>query len=38
MQRLVISPCSVSALLFTGGGPAILCVNSTGSLGELVLS
>jgi probable phosphomutase (TIGR03848 family) len=38
MQRLVVSPCSVSALLFTGGGPAILCVNSTGSLGELVLS
>ena len=38
MQRLVISPCSVSALLFTVGGPAILCVNSTGSLSELVLS
>jgi len=38
MQRLVISPCSVSALLFSGGGPAILCVNSTGSLGDLVLS
>jgi probable phosphoglycerate mutase len=38
MQRLVISPCSISALLFTGGGPAVLCMNSTGSLGELVLS
>jgi probable phosphoglycerate mutase len=38
IQRLVISPCSVSALLFGAGGPAILCVNSTGSLGELVLS
>jgi probable phosphomutase (TIGR03848 family) len=38
MQRLVISPCSVSALLFTQGGPAVLCVNSMGSLGELVLS
>jgi probable phosphomutase (TIGR03848 family) len=38
MQRLVISPCSVSALLFTSGGPAVLCMNSTGSLGELVLS
>jgi probable phosphomutase (TIGR03848 family) len=38
MQRLVISPCSVSALLFTAGGPAILSVNSTGSLGDLVLS
>jgi probable phosphomutase (TIGR03848 family) len=38
MQRVVISPCSISALLFTSGGPAVLCVNSTGSLGELVLS
>jgi probable phosphoglycerate mutase len=38
MQRLVISPCSISALLFSGGGPAVLCMNSTGSLGELVLS
>jgi probable phosphomutase (TIGR03848 family) len=38
MQRLVISPCSVSALLFSSGGPAVLCVNSTGSLNELVLS
>jgi len=38
MQRLVISPCSVSALLFTSGGPAVLCVNSTGSLSELALS
>jgi probable phosphomutase (TIGR03848 family) len=38
MQRLVISPCSVSAVLFTGGGPAVLCMNSTGSLSELVLS
>jgi probable phosphomutase (TIGR03848 family) len=38
MQRLVISPCSVSALLFTAGGPAILSVNSTGALSELVLS
>lgn len=38
MQRLVISPCSVSVLLFTPGGPAVMCVNSTGSLGELVLS
>jgi probable phosphomutase (TIGR03848 family) len=38
MPRLVISPCSVSALLFTSGGPAVLCVNSTGSLSELALS
>jgi probable phosphoglycerate mutase len=38
MQRIVISPCSISALLFTAGGPAVLCMNSTGSLSELVLS
>jgi probable phosphoglycerate mutase len=38
MQRLVISPCSVSALLFTAGGPAVMCVNSTGSLSDLALS
>lgn len=38
MQRLVISPCSISALLFTGGGPIILSVNSTGTLNELVPS
>jgi probable phosphoglycerate mutase len=38
MQRLVISPCSISALLFTAGGPAVLAVNTTGSLNELVLS
>jgi probable phosphoglycerate mutase len=38
MQRLVVSPCSVSALLFTSYGPAVLCMNSTGSLNELALS
>ncbi len=38
MQRLVISPCSISAVLFSGGGPAVLCVNATATLGELVLS
>ena len=38
MQRLVVSPCSVSAILFTAGGPVVLCVNSTGALDELVLS
>jgi broad specificity phosphatase PhoE len=38
MQRIIVSPCSVSALLFTQGGPAVLCVNSTSSLGDLVLS
>jgi probable phosphoglycerate mutase len=38
MQRLVVSPCSVSAVIFTGGGPMVLCVNSTGTLAELVVS
>ena len=38
LQRLVISPCSISALLFTAGGPVVLCVNSTGTLNELALS
>jgi probable phosphomutase (TIGR03848 family) len=38
MQRIVISPCSISALLFTAGGPVVLCMNSTGTLNELALS
>ncbi|HEX3333976.1 MAG TPA: histidine phosphatase family protein [Acidimicrobiales bacterium] len=38
MQRLVVSPCSISAILFTPGGPIVLCVNSTGTLEELVPS
>ncbi len=38
MQRLVISPCSITSLLFTAGGPVVLCVNSTGTLDELVPS
>ena len=38
MQRLVVSPCSISAILFTAGGPLLLCVNSTGTLDELVPS
>lgn len=29
-QRIVISPCSVSAILFTTTGPVVLAVNSTG--------
>ena len=29
-QRIVISPCSVTPLLFTPGGPIVLAVNSTG--------
>jgi probable phosphoglycerate mutase len=38
MQRLVVSPCSVSAVLFTAGGPVVLCTNNTGALSELVVS
>lgn len=37
-QRLVVSPCSVSALLFGPEGPHVLCVNSTAGLTELALS
>jgi probable phosphoglycerate mutase len=29
-QRIVISTCSLTALLFTDGGPIVLAVNSTG--------
>lgn len=38
-QRIVVSPCSVSAVVYTPGGPAVLAVNSTGDdLTTLVLS
>ncbi|HUY63062.1 MAG TPA: histidine phosphatase family protein [Acidimicrobiales bacterium] len=37
-QRVVISPCSVTALVRGGGGLHVLCVNTTGNLGELALS
>jgi probable phosphoglycerate mutase len=30
-QRIVISPCSVTAILITTGGPIVLAVNSTGA-------
>ena len=29
-QRIVISPCSVTAIVYSGGGPVVLTVNSTG--------
>jgi probable phosphoglycerate mutase len=29
-QRIVVSPCSVSAIAYGDGGPIVLCVNSTG--------
>ena len=38
-QRIVISPCSVTAIYVTAGGPAVLATNSTGDdLTSLVLS
>jgi broad specificity phosphatase PhoE len=38
-QRLVVSPCSVTALLFGAGAPIVLCVNTTdGTLEGLAVS
>lgn len=37
-QRLVVSPCSVTALVRGEGALHVLCLNATDSLGELVLS
>lgn len=37
-QRIVISPCSLTAISFSLAGPAVLAVNSTGSLADLVPS
>lgn len=37
-QRIAISPCSVSAVLYGAGGPAVLTVNSVGDLRELAPS
>lgn len=37
-QRIVVSPCSVSAILYTADGPVVLAVNSTGDLTQLVPS
>jgi len=34
-QRIVISPCSVTAISYGPAGPTVLAVNSTGSLKEL---
>lgn len=34
-QRIVIGPASVTAITWTGGGPIVLTVNSTGPLTEL---
>lgn len=37
-QRIVISPCSVTAILYGSGGPAVLSTNSVGDLSTLALS
>ncbi|MHB1709811.1 MAG: histidine phosphatase family protein [Acidimicrobiales bacterium] len=37
-QRLVISPCSVSALAYAEDGPHVLCVNATATLTGLAIS
>ncbi len=37
-QRIVISPCSVSAILYSVDGPVVLAVNSTGDLRTLAPS
>src|SRR3954454_13517898 len=38
-QRIVVSPCSITAVLYSEGGPVVLAVNSTGDdLTKLVLS
>lgn len=37
-QRIVVSPCSVSAVLYGVDGPVVLAVNSTGDLSALVAS
>jgi probable phosphoglycerate mutase len=37
-QRLTVSPCSVSALAYSGTDPHVLTVNSTGSLAELAIA
>ena len=37
-QRIVVSTCSVTAILYGTGGPAVLTVNHTGDLGALAPS
>lgn len=37
-QRLVVAPCSVTALMRSESANAVLCVNATASLAELALS
>lgn len=35
MQRTVISPCSITVVVYSGGAPTVLAVNSTGELAQL---
>ena len=35
-QRIVVSPCSVTAIAYSAGGPVVLTVNSTG--GSIAMS
>jgi probable phosphomutase (TIGR03848 family) len=37
-QRLIVSPCSVSALAYGHAGPHVLTINSTASLTELAIA
>jgi probable phosphomutase (TIGR03848 family) len=37
-QRLTVAPCSVSAVVYTEGGPHVLTVNSTASLSDLAIA
>ncbi len=37
-QRLVVSPCSVTAIVYGPGGPHVLCVNAVDTLTSLELS
>lgn len=37
-QRIVVSPCSVTAISYGPSGPSVLAVNSTGTLSELMPS
>jgi probable phosphomutase (TIGR03848 family) len=37
-QRIVISPCSLTAISYSQGGPYVLAVNSIGAISELVPS
>lgn len=37
-QRIVVSPCSVTAVAYGSLGPAVLAVNSTSSLSDLAIS